>query len=210
MKSKKKLGAIVFGVICISIIVICLVIQFIVKEDTKRLEKESKKYDSLTVETKSKEKIDTEYTHIDGAKFYVKIPKSFKQLTMEEINKKYTGDIPKVVFSNDDLTINIAISMTDNKMLDSSIKTYHQHMKEVLEKSSEIIESKYYQVDGHNIGKIRLMSKATDTSIYNNMICFSYQDKLVIITFNCTENLKDEWQKVGDFVIDSLFFGEEK
>ncbi len=208
MERKKKIGTIIFGSICVIIVFVCLVIQVVLKEETKKLEKESEKYDSLIVNTKSGEKIETEYTHVDKAKFYIKIPKNFKQLTMDEITQKYTGDVPKVVFSNDDLTINIAISMTDNKMLDSEINNYHQYMNQLLEKNSEIIESKFYQVDQHNIGKIKLISTAADTKIYNNMIFFSYQDKLVIVTFNCTEELKAEWQEVGDFVIDSLFFKE--
>ena len=55
---------------------------------------------------------------------------------------------------------------------------------------------------------MKLVSSAYDTNIYNNMLCFSYNGKLVIINFNCTVNLKDEWEKVGDFIIDSLFFDE--
>ena len=42
--------------------------------------------------------------------------------------------------------------------------------------------------------------------IENYLTHFSYEDKLVIITFNCTEALRDEWENVGDFIIDSLFF----
>ena len=109
------------------------------------------------------------------------------------------------------MTINIAISLTENKMLDSGIKKYHQYMVELLKDNSEIIDSKTYQVGGYTIGQIKLLSTASDTKIYNNMLCFSYQDKLVIVTFNCTEELKEQWQEVGDFIIDSLFFktGEE-
>jgi len=206
MKEKKKTGMIVFSVSCIIIVTICLIIQLILNQDTERLKKESKKYETLITETKSGEKIETEYTHVEDAKFYIKIPKSFRILNHEEINQKYNGKVPNIVFSNEEMTINVAISMTDDKMPDAKIKFYHQNMNEVLKENNEIIGTKLYQVDGHTLGQIKLLSNATDTKIYNNMIYFSYQDKLVIVTFNCIEEEREEWQEVGEFIIDSLFF----
>lgn len=208
MKQKKKIGTLILGISAVIIIAVCLIIQIVLKKENKKLEQESKKYETLITTTKSKEKVETEYIHVEDAKFFIKVPKKFKQLTQEEINKKYTGNVPNIVFSNDELTINVAISMTDSQMKNTDIKKFQQYMEEVLKENSEIIKSNYYQVDQHNIGQIKIISKAADTNIYNNMIYFSYQDKLVIITFNCTEELKEEWQEVGDFIIDSLFFKE--
>lgn len=208
MKDKKKIAKIVFGVVCVIIVAVCIVIQVVIKNEDKRLQEESKKYETLTVETKSGTQIETEYTHIDDEKFYVKIPKNFKQLDYETITTKYNGDVPDVVFSNEETTINVAISMTENKMADNKISEYIDSMEKILKNSSEIISKDCYKVDGHNIGKIELISNAADTKIYNNMICFSYNENLVIVTFNCTENLKEEWISVGKFIIDSLFFKE--
>lgn len=206
MKDKKKIGMIVFGVICAIVVVVCIVIQIVIKNEDKKLEEESKKYETMSIETKSGNKIEMEYAYVDNEKFYVKVPKTFKQLDYETTIKKYSGDIPGVVFSNDETTINIAINMTENTMKDSQIKEYVQYMERLLKDDSEIVETNYYNVDNHNVGQIKLISNATDTKIYNNMIAFSYNDKLVIITFNCTEDLKDEWINVGDFIIDSLYF----
>lgn len=208
MKDKKKIVKIIFGIVCVLIITVCIIIQIIIKNENKKLEKESQKYETLVVETLSGNKIETEYTHIDNKNFYIKIPKNFKALDYETIIKKYNGDVPNVVFSNDETTINIAISTTENKMNNRQIKGYIEYMNDLLKDYSEIVNTKFYEVDNHNIGQIKLISNATDTKIYNNMICFSYDDKLVIITFNCTEDLKDEWSNVGDFIIDSLFFKE--
>lgn len=179
-----------------------------IKNEDKKLEEESQKYESLIVETKSGNPIETEYTHIGDEKFYVKIPTIFKQLDDEIVRKKYNGDVPDIVFSNNETTINVAISLTENRIRDNQIKEYKEYMEVLLKGSSQIIDSNYYKVDNHNVGQIKLISEATDTSIYNNMIFFSYNDKLVIIAFNCTENLKEEWNEVGDFIIDSLFFKE--
>lgn len=206
MKKGNKIVKIVLGIVFAIIITACIVIQVVIKEDSKRLEKESQKYETLTTQTKSGEQIETNYMHIEENEFYVKVPTTFKQLDYETINKKYNGDVPNVVFSNDETTINIAISITENEMKNDQIESYKEYMEKMLKSNSEIISSNYYKEGNHNIGQIKLMSNAVDTKIYNNMIFFSYNDKLVIIAFNCTEELKEEWQNVGDFITDSLFF----
>lgn len=206
MKKGNKTIKVVLGAIFVIIISACIIIQVVISNDNKKLEKESKKYETLTTQTKSGEQIETEYIHIEENEFYIKIPKAFKQLDYETINKKYNGDVPNIVFSNDETTINIAISITENEMKNEQIKTYKEYMEKILKNNSEIISSNLYEEEKHNIGQIKLMSNAVDTKIYNNMIFFSYNDKLVIIAFNCTEDLKEEWQNVGDFITDSLFF----
>lgn len=206
MKKGNKTVKIVLGVICAIIVIACIIIQVVIANDNKKLEKESKKYETLVTQTKSGEQIETQYTHIDENEFYVKIPTNFKQLDYETIIKKYSGNVPNIVFSNDQTTINIAISITENEMKNEQINDYIQYMEKILKNNSEIIVTNYYKEGNHNIGQIKLISKATDTNIYNNMICFSYNDKLVIVTFNCTEELREEWENIGDFIIDSLFF----
>lgn len=206
MKKGNKIVKIVLGIVCVIIVIACIIIQLVLANEDKKLEKESQKYETLTTQTKSGEQIETNYMHIEENEFYVKIPTTFKQLDYETINKKYNGDVPNVVFSNDETTINIAISITENEMKNDQIESYKEYMGKMLKSNSEIISSNYYKEGNHNIGQIKLMSNAVDTKIYNNMIFFSYNDKLVIIAFNCTEELKEEWQNVGDFIIDSLFF----
>ena len=127
----------------------------------------------------------------------------------EMISAKYSGDLPDVVFSNEETTINVVVSMTENPMDNGQIKAYQETVEEMMKESGEIIGSDYYEVDRHNVGQMKVVTPAADTDIYNNMIYFSSNDKLVIVTFNCTVEHQDEWQNVGDFIIDSLFFAAE-
>lgn len=206
MKNKKRVGLIIFSVICVIFIVICIVIQIIVKSDMKKLDKEAEKYETMITETRSGEQIETEYIYIGQDKFFVKVPTTFIQLDSEMINKKYQGDVPDVVFSTEDTKINIAINKTNVTMKNNEVLQYRLEFEKIYQDRAEILDTDYYEVDGHNVGKIRMISQAVDTKIYNNSLFFSYDDKLVIVTFNCTEDLKDEWEEVGNFIIDSLFF----
>lgn len=208
MKDKKQIEVVIFGIICIVTIIVCLIIQFAIKQEDKKLQKESEKLEILTVKTKSGIEIETEYLNFDNSKFYLKIPKNFKKLDYETIIKKYNGNVPNIVFSNDDITINVTVGLTNNKMNNTQIESFKEIIEKILKNNSEIITSDLYEVNNHNVGKIKLISQAQDTNIYNNIIFFSYNGKLVIVTFNCTTELQREWQDVGDFIIDSLFFEE--
>lgn len=200
---KKKLGTIIFAIVCVLIVVVCIIIQVIMNKQTQELEKESEKIDTLVTTTTSGVEVETQYMGVEENKFFVKVPTSFRKLSSEEISKKYSEDVPSVVFSNDEETINVEINITDNNMKNSEIKTYMDNV--IKENGDKMISSNYYEVDNHNIGQIKMND---DNNIYNNKIFFSNNDKLVIITFNCTKNLQEEWQGVGDFIIDSLFFTE--
>lgn len=202
--NKKKLGIIIFTVICVIVVAICIVIQVVINKQAQELEKESQKLDTLLTTTTSGVEVETEYIRVEENKFFVKVPASFRALTSEEISQKYSEDVPSVVFSNDEGTINVSINMTDNDMKNNGIKKYINNL--LRENNREIISSNYYKVDNHNVGQIKSISNSQDSSIYNNTIFFSYNDKLIIITFNCTSELQEEWQGVGDFVTDSLFF----
>ena len=141
MKGKKKIGVVIFGIICAVIIGVCLIIQFVIKQEDKELQKESEKFETLTIKTESGIEIETEYSSFDNSKFYLKIPKGFKQLDYETITTKYNGNVPNIVFSNDETTINVAVSLTDNEMSNTQIKSYKETMENLLKNNSEIITS---------------------------------------------------------------------
>ena len=202
--NRKKLVMIIFSTICVVIVAICIVVQVVINKQTQELEKESQKLDTLVTTTISGIEVETEYIRVEENKFFVKVPTSFRTLTSEEISQKYGEDVPSVVFSNDEGTINVSINITDNDMKNNGIKKYIDNL--LKENNGEIISSNYYKVDKHNVGQIKSINNSEASSIYNNTIFFSYNDKLVIITFNCTSDLQEEWQGVGDFIIDSLFF----
>lgn len=206
MKNKKKIGLIIFFVICVLIVSACIIIQGVIKQEDKKLKNEMEKLEVLTTKTKGGVEIDTEYSNFDNNEFYIKVPKNFNQLDYEMVSQKYSGDVPDIVISNDDTKINIALSLNGDKISNNQIKVFKETMVDVLKNNSEIIKTDYYEVDNHNIGRIKLISHTQDTDIYNDMIFFSYNDELVVVTFNCTTDLQDEWQSVGDFIIDSLFF----
>ena len=69
MKDKKQKITVIFGIICAVIIGVCLVIQFVIKKEDKKLQKEKEKLEILTIKTESGVEIETEYYSFDNSNF---------------------------------------------------------------------------------------------------------------------------------------------
>lgn len=166
----------------------------------------NKNTNSVYVETSKGEKIETAYVSFNDDKFRVKIPTSYKAMDEKEIKEKYGSEAPSAVYANDNDTINVAISTTDNALANDQIEEYLKAMKSILGLGGDLLGDDYYQVGDHNVATIQLDTKSNEGNYYNNMMFFSVDGKLAIVTFNCTSDLKDEYKPVGDFIIKSLAF----
>lgn len=210
MKNMKKTPAILLISICIVAVIICVIVTIVLNNDSRELEKESEKLNTLVAETSDGERIETEYTRIDNDKFFFKVPVNFVRWDDETIMKKYSGNVPDIVFSNEETTVNLILSFTEDIIANDQIEVYKNSAEITFTEIGEIIESDCYEVDGHNVGRIKVITPAADTDIYNDMIFFSYDDELIVLSFNCISELSEKWRSVGDFLIDSLFFTDNE
>ncbi|GEM_PF-1835938 len=210
MKNMKKMPAILLISICIVAVIICVIVTIVLNNDSRELEKESEKLNTLVAETSDGERIETEYTRIDNDKFFFKVPVNFVRWDDETIMKKYSGNVPDIVFSNEETTVNLILSFTEDIIANDQIEVYKNSAEITFTEIGEIIESDCYEVDGHNVGRIKVITPAADTDIYNDMIFFSYDDELIVLSFNCISELSEKWRSVGDFLIDSLFFTDNE
>ncbi len=202
-KPSQKAVAWIIGGVVIVIVLIAIAIGLTTNENSNT---NNSNRDTLSIENGKGEEVKTKYYHLENDKFYIKVPTNFKTLTPAEINKKYSGDVPDAVFSSPDEKVNIAISAGEVAVENDQIKEYLDVMKGLLESSSDIIDSKYYEIDGHNIATIKVATNGSEGEYYNHMMFFSYENKLVVIAFNCELSERGTWEKVGDFIIDSLYF----
>lgn len=149
--------------------------------------------------------VDMEYEDIGD--FSVKIPVDFELMSKEEILKLYpAGDGPTVVYMNDDGAVNIGFKLTDIKIKNNEVEKYTEMFKGFYEDSNDgaDIAVGFTENNGHNIGNIEFISSSNN--IYNHIVIFSVDDKLVVGTFNCRENDLDEWKNIGNFIINSIKF----
>lgn len=204
---KKKVGITIAIIAVVIIVAISLGVQYVFRQATEELKQEEEKLNKLNIETKSGENVELEFANFENGEFYLKLPKNFKQMDQETINKKYNnGNPPSFAFMNDASTISIAVSVSDVEMKDEAIGPFVESMKKQLEANSEIIDTSVTEKDGHTIGQIKMLTEGVDTKIYNHMLMFSCNGKFRTVGFNCTKELQEEWQDVGAFIIDSLMF----
>ena len=160
--------------------------------------------------TKSGKAVEMQLLSLKDGRFFLKIPSSFGPMEESLIAIKYpSGNAPTHVFTNERTTINVALNITEDKIQDDEIAQYIKYMEQGLSENMEVLSSGVSEKEGRQIGEISFRSAAVDTDIYNHFLAFSDDGNLVLITFNCTVNLQDEWQSVGDFILQSLHFPAE-
>lgn len=204
---KKPNWGIIAAIVAVIVVVIIGIIVAICmmngnKEDDKT--DTGKEETTLVAETGKGDKIDMKYVNLDGEKFYVQVPSNFRKLSASEIADSYDDEELTTVYSDEDNTVNIAISTSDTALKNSDIKDYLDVMEEYMSDYSDVLSAKSFEVDGHTVGSLEILSDG----IYNHMTFFSYKGNLAIVTFNCEEDLRDKWEKVGDYIIDSIKFEE--
>ena len=164
---------------------------------------------SLEIMTNQGNRITTQYE--DLGEFSLKIPADFNIMSKEAISNKYpTGNAPSLVYTNERGTINIAFVLNDVAMRNDEIEEYTKAMEAMYRQYANDIDTNFFERDNHKIGEIKFISPASDTNIYNHIIAFSVDGKLRLVNFNCTEELRTEWEEVGNFIINSLNFTEKQ
>lgn len=202
--SKTLKKVLIIEILCTVLIGSYIVINYGLKEE---LFNANKLEDVYQIKTNDGEVIETSWYEFDHGQFSLKTPNDFYALDEDMIKRKYPSENPpSYVLSNDKTTINIVINITDNELKNSQIKSYMSSMENQLSDVADIIDTHFFERDGHEIGSIKFVSKAADTDIYNHMIAFSDNGMLRIVSFNCIKELEDNWKNVGDFIINSITF----
>lgn len=155
------------------------------------------------------QELESTYIGVAKYKYKILIPDSFTKLSHDEIVETYgSEDGPTVVYANNDKSVNIALSEPSTETKNDQIAEYLRVMESVYGLSADIIETELREVEGYNVGIIRMVTAFTDDDIYNVLAFFAYDDKLTVIAFNCPDKDRNVWEKVGEEVINSLTFNK--
>lgn len=206
---KKKMGMLLLGFVFLIVIVVCLILQQKVKRDKEALQQEMDKLNIMSIQTKSGIELETEYIQVDDDLFFVKVPVNFEQLDADEILQKYPENAPGIVFSNAERNVDIFIYMSDGILENEEVKSYQKEIVQFLKQDNKLIDTTYDTIGKHAVAEVEFTSQEENQNFYNHTVFFSYDHKLVLISFQCLENLREEWEPVGEFIMESLFFTDE-
>jgi hypothetical protein len=151
--------------------------------------------------------IDLKSRAVLSGKITMLIPTEFSSMSTEMLERKYPskGHRPSEVYTDKNGTINIALSHTINKARPEDLPEVKKVMEAQFNRAPfTFIKSDLKDMNGSQFITLEFTSPAVDTKIYNMMAIGSLEGRLVMITFNCTETQRKEWESTGKKIINSI------
>lgn len=198
-KTNRSTGKIIFSVI-IAILVVAVATMAVVGVVCSLTS-------TVMIENGNHTEISAKYTRLNNGSYRILVPSSLKKVSAEELKNTYDADDTiEAIYANDESTVSIAVSKPNAELSNDQIPTYLDTMKSIFSVSGKVIDSKLETIEDHNVGSIKLTLSADGITTYNELAFFSYDGKLVVMTFSCRDDLRTEWEPVGDKIIDSIDF----
>lgn len=130
---------------------------------------------------------------------YVKMPES-----LLEIKYPQKAQRPQEAWylESEGGKVSIAFSVTGSAISDAQVPQFAGMMKEQLKAfTPEIVNVK---IEGRKMSRLEMTTPAADGNIFNVMQLSSFNGKMMISTFNVTEDLKDKYSEQGKKALSSL------
>lgn len=135
------------------------------------------------------------------------IPSDFSLMSGETLAVKYpsAGHRPTEVYTNKTATINIALNHTANKATEKDLQEVKKAMESQFHRPPfTLIKSDLKEINGAPHIILEFESPARDARIYNLMAIGILDQRLVMTTFNCTEEQRSQWEDIGRKIITSI------
>lgn len=146
-------------------------------------------------------------TILDG-KATIVLPEGYKKMPDEMLVKKYEkAQRPKEAWyvESEGGKVSLAFGMTANPMKESQLAEFAGMMKNQLGAFSPEVSA--MTINGNKVQRLQLTTPDAGNPgglIYNVMQISSLDNKLLITTFNSTEDLKDKYSQAGVEALSSL------
>lgn len=138
----------------------------------------------------------------------LKVPNDFEIMSEEMTNAKYPSENrPTLIYSNESGSINVALNYTETVAGQSFMELYVESLVSTFESlypSAEWKDSGVEEINGRKVGYLKLITPAEDSNIYNVIFFTDLDGKLLLASFNCTENFIPEWEETADEIMNSL------
>jgi hypothetical protein len=136
------------------------------------------------------------------------VPTGFKPMDKEMLAFKYPSERrPPLVFTNEKGSVNVAINHTAGRVPPGQLRELHRQLEAGLRQqqpSAEWIRSEVTQINGRGFVVVETRTQAADTKVRNMMLATPYESRLLLISFNTTQDLESEWAPVGRRIINSV------
>jgi hypothetical protein len=146
-------------------------------------------------------------TVVEG-KLSLLMPKSFTVMDEEMLQTKYPNERrPTLVYTDESSRINVAINHTANRISMAEIEDVHKYMDSTIRNthpSATWFASDVIPVNGRQWFRLDVRTPAIDTEIRNVMMGTSVEGRMLLVSFNVTRELEEEWIEVARTIVQSL------
>lgn len=148
-------------------------------------------------------------TLFDG-KIAILLPAAFEPLDSSILVYKYPNENrPKVVYSNMQLTVNVAFSVrAGNKVTKENMGFFTEILAQTLLTAmpkAKILDKGTLTQNGNSFGFIELKNKAANGEELYNLMYFTVEnEELIMVSFNCPYKISKVWKKQAKEIMDSI------
>jgi hypothetical protein len=166
--------------------------------------------DSFHNEPKQVGAIALKPTKLLNGDFEVLLPADFTLMDEEMLRVKYPNENrPTLVYTNPAGSVNIAVNHTANRASPAQIRQLHAQLDTSIRQAqpqAQWMFSGVWNHAGREWAQLEFNTQAVDTKIHNMMLATSADNRVLMLTFNTTDELSAEWLPVGREIINSVFY----
>lgn len=148
-----------------------------------------------------------EFVFFDG-KMAMKLPKEFTDMPSEFAKLKYPSEQrPQIIKMNEDGSVNLTLSLYQDKLKKEEIEDCISNMKAVVERmhpANLFFEQQVLEEDELKVGYFDYKANALDSDIYHILFVTSIGGQTMLGAFNCRLVDRELWQKIALQMIISI------
>ncbi|MCR8846385.1 hypothetical protein NQ117_22115 [Paenibacillus sp. SC116] len=141
-------------------------------------------------------------------KVSVLVPKGFEIMSEEMAATKYPGgNRPTLIFTDEDASINVAFNHLPTPISEEELEKFVAATKkqfEQLHPTATWYGDGVTTINNKTVGYVELLTPAIDTNVYNLMFMTEVDGRILLGTFNCTEEQMEEWRLSAKEIMHSL------
>ena len=135
-------------------------------------------------------------------------PKELSKMTDEMWKIKYgNAQRPALALSDKNIEVNLIAQFTNQKWEEKELAEYKDFRIANLKKTRtdvQILEDGIKEINGKKVGFFKFMTQAIGDKIFNYYFFTILDERILIFTFNCTEKLRNVWEKIADEMVVTL------
>lgn len=176
----------------------------------------------------AEESIEFAVTEVVPGQVALRLPVSFTEMPEAYAKIKYPSERrPKLIYTNDTLTVNVTVNPTENRLFDDEMEVYQAELLKMLkrmqpnaswlsdgvfawgelEPEGQLSQGRSVQTEQQEkkrVGYYEFVSPAMDGNIYNLTFFMAWEEKGLFFGVNCMEKEMKLWRPIAHGIMASL------